>query len=288
MSLPQLYGLVLAGGRSTRMHSDKAALPYAGKPQLARAMELLAPLVTRSFASVRPDQLHDPQRAGYELIVDRNPGLGPLAGIEAAQHAYPQAAWLVLACDLPYLNAATLRDLIARRDSSRLATAYRSQFDGKPEPLCAIYEPASRASLLQWIEQGHRCPRNWLSSANVTLLDLPEARALDNVNTAEEYAAARLALAEAVPAGAPPPQASGLRLQVRYFALLREQAGRGGETLQTAAHTPEQLYAQLQRERGLTLEPKFLRVAVNDEFADWRQPLRNDDTVAFLPPVAGG
>ncbi len=283
MSVAELYGLVLAGGRSTRMRSDKAALRYAGKAQLARAMDLVGPLVARSFASVRADQLHDPQRAGYELIVDRNPGLGPLAGIEAAQQAHPQAAWLVLACDLPFLSTATLRDLIARRNPSRLATAYRSQFDGKPEPLCAIYEPASRGSLLQWIDQGQRCPRNWLATADVSLLDLPEPHALDNVNTAEEYAAAQRALE-----GAPRADAAQRRLQVRYFALLREQAGRGSEALQTTAHTPEELYAQLRRERGLTLEPRFLRVAINDEFADWQRPLHDGDTVAFLPPVAGG
>jgi molybdopterin-guanine dinucleotide biosynthesis protein A len=278
VSAAELFGLVLAGGRSIRMGSDKAALRYAGQPQLARAMELIAPLVARSFASVRPDQVHDPQRTAYELIVDQHPGLGPLAGIEAAQQAHPEAAWLVLACDLPFLSPAILRDLLARRDRGRLATAYRSQFDGKPEPLCAVYEPASRASLLRWIEQGHQCPRAWLASADVSLLELPEAQALDNVNTADEYSAAQLALG-----GAPLH-----RLQVRYFALLREQAGRGGEALHTPARTPGELYAQLQRERGLTLEPRFLRVAVNDEFGDWQQPLRDGDTVAFLPPVAGG
>jgi molybdopterin converting factor subunit 1 len=75
---------------------------------------------------------------------------------------------------------------------------------------------------------------------------------------------------------------------VRYFALLREQAGRGAEALRTDARTPQELYQQLQRERGLKLAPQFLRVAVNDEFGDWQQPLADGDTVAFLPPVAGG
>jgi molybdopterin-guanine dinucleotide biosynthesis protein A len=65
MNPAPLYGLVLAGGRSTRMQRDKANLEYAGKPQLARAMELIAPLVVRAFVSVRPDQQHDPQRAAY-------------------------------------------------------------------------------------------------------------------------------------------------------------------------------------------------------------------------------
>lgn len=280
MSAAALYGLVLAGGRSTRMQRDKASLEYAGRPQLARAMDLLAPLVVRAFVSVRPDQPPDRERAVYDAITDLHTGLGPLAGIQAALHAHPGQAWLVLACDLPFLDAPTLQHLIAQRDPGRLASAYRSAFDAQPEPLCAIYEPASRAAIDAWIQQGQRCPRGWLAQADVQMLDLPEPRALDNINTVPEYLAASTALA-----GAP---ATQRRVQVRYFALLREQAGRGGEIVHTQARNPQELYAQLQRERGLLMEPGFLRVAVNDEFGDWQQPLADGDTVVFLPPVAGG
>jgi molybdopterin-guanine dinucleotide biosynthesis protein A len=280
MNSVALYGLVLAGGHSTRMKRDKATLDYAGKPQLVRAMELIAPFVARAFVSVRPDQLLDPQRAAYETIADLRAGLGPVSGIHAALHAYPGHAWLILACDLPFLDAPTLEYLIAHRCTTRLATAYRSQFNGKPEPLCAIYEPASASSLEAWIAQGQTCPRAWLSRSDVELLDLPEARALDNINTAEEYVAASGVVST--------PRVQQRRVNVRYFALLREQAGRATEALQTQARTPQELYQQLQRERGLTLAPQFLRVAVNDEFGDWQQPLAEGDTVAFLPPVAGG
>ena len=71
-------------------------------------MELLAPFVARAFVSVRPDQRDDPTRAG--LPADRRSRrLGPIAGIIAAQAAHPEAAWLVLACDLPFLDAAHAR-----------------------------------------------------------------------------------------------------------------------------------------------------------------------------------
>jgi molybdenum cofactor guanylyltransferase len=289
MSAPALYGLLLTGGRSTRMKRDKARLEYAGKLQLDRAMELIAPLVSRAFVSVRAEQRDDPQRTAYDTIADQRNDLGPLGGIQAAFHAHPSNAWLVLACDLPFLDAATLRHLIERRASSRLATAYRSAANGLPEPLCAIYEPASRASLEEWIAQGLNCPRKWMIRGDVELLDLPNAHALDNVNTANEYLAASATIVADDPAsGAASSGAQLRRVNVRYFALLREQAGRGSETVQTAARTPQELYEQLQRERGLQLAPQFLRVAVNDEFGDWQQPLTDGDTVAFLPPVAGG
>jgi molybdopterin-guanine dinucleotide biosynthesis protein A len=276
-----LYGLVLAGGRSRRMQRDKASLEYDGRAQLARAVDLLTPLVARCFVSVRGEQLYDPHRAAYATIADRLPDLGPIGGIHAAQQEHREVAWLVLACDLPFLDAATLQQLIAARAPARLATAFRSSHDGKPEPLCAIYEPASSAPIAAWIEAGNKCPRSFLAQADVALLDLQAPAALDNINTPEEYQQARSRLAGAGPRASRP-------LKVRYFALLREQAGRSEEALESAAATPRELYAELQQRHGLKLAPEFLRVAVNDEFGSWTQPLKPGDTVAFLPPVAGG
>lgn len=293
MSTAELFGLVLTGGRSSRMRRDKAGLEYAGTPQLARAMQLLRPRVSRCFVSIRNDQRHDPQRDGYDSIADVLPDLGPIGGIHAALSAHPDKAWLILACDLPFLDAATLEHLIARRSTAHMATAYRSSHDGLPEPLCAIFEPASLAVIARWLEQGQQCPRQLLARSNTRLLDPINASALDNVNTPEQYAtaAAQLAGAAQSTAAAPAPAAQPaqpLRLRVRYFALLREQAGRSSEELQTHARTPLQLYQELRQRHGLALDPQFLRVAINDEFGDWRASLAEGDTVAFLPPVAGG
>jgi molybdopterin-guanine dinucleotide biosynthesis protein A len=276
MSAPALYGLVLTGGRSRRMQRDKAALEYAGKPQLARAMELLHPLVERAYVSVRSDQSGEPARAAYETISDVRPDLGPIGGIHAALHTHRDKAWLILACDLPFLDSATLQHLIARRASGRMATAYRSSSDRLPEPLCAIFEPGALAAIERALAQGKNCPRSFLSQADVELLDLPHAQALDNINTVEEYSVAHAALR------------AGRRLNVRYFAMLREQAGRSSEELHTQAATAADLYEELKTRRGLTMSKEYLRVAVNDEFGDWSAPLADGDTVVFLPPVAGG
>jgi molybdopterin-guanine dinucleotide biosynthesis protein A len=288
MSAP-LHGLLLTGGRSRRMQRDKASLEYAGQTQLERALALLEPLVARAFVSVRADQQGDPQRAAHACIADVLPELGPIGGIHAALHAYPEAAWLVLACDLPFLDAATLQQLIASRDPQRLATAFRSSHDGKPEPLCAIYEPASRGPIDAWIAGGQQCPRGFLAAADVALLTLRAPRALDNINTADEYrdAHGRLGGTAAV-AAVPATPARPHTLQIQYFALLREQAGRNSETVSSRARDARELYAELRARHGLLLEPEQLRVAVNEEFADWSQALRDGDSVVFLPPVAGG
>jgi molybdopterin-guanine dinucleotide biosynthesis protein A len=279
IAAPPLFGLVLAGGRSTRMQRDKATLQYRGETQIDAAMKLLEGRVLRAWLSVRPDQREDPARARYPQIVDRGDVEGPIAGITAAMAAQPAAAWLVLACDLPFLDAPTLDRLIAARSTDCDATAFRSSHDGLPEPLCAIYEPRAAERIGAHIAGGRNCPRKFLINANTRLLDQPNPRALDNVNTLDEYANAMIVLES---------QAPVRDIKVQYYALLREQAGRSAETLSTRARTPRELYAELAGRYPFTLPADMLRVAVNAEFGDWAQPLNSGDAVVFIPPVAGG
>jgi len=272
-----LHGLVLAGGRSTRMQRDKAAIEYRpGESQLDAAMKLLTPRVGRAFVSVRDEQRGDAARSAWPQIVDRGGVEGPIAGITAALHEFPDAAWLVLACDLPFLDANTLDVLIAARDPAGDATAYRSTLDGLPEPLCAIYEPRARDSITTYLSTGRNCPRKFLINARTRLLEQPNPRALDNVNTVAEYGDAMSALN------------AQIEIRVQYYALLREQAGRSAETIHTRARTPRELYAELAGKYPFTLPSEMLRVAVNTEFGEWSQPLKAGDAVVFVPPVAGG
>jgi molybdenum cofactor guanylyltransferase len=289
MNEAALYGLVLAGGHSTRMQRDKAALEYGGRTQLERAIELVTPLVERIFVSVRPDQTADPLRARFAQIVDSGELEGPLAGIVAAQARHPDAAWLVLACDLPLLDEETLQHLRRSRRRGRQATAYRSSHDGLPEPLCAIYEPSSREAILAYIASGRDCPRKFLINANTELLEPLRSDALDNVNTPQEYGSAnhRVRRSAQAPAGSPT-QPPARRIDVQYYALLREQAGRSSESLLTTATTPRELYRELGSRHPFSLAPEMLRVAINSEFGDWEQRLGDGDSVVFIPPVAGG
>ena len=188
-ALAPLYGLVLAGGESRRMGRDKATLAYRGRTQLEAAYELVARHCERAFVSVRGDQVREPVRAALPQIVDVHPGIGPIAGIEAAQAEYPEVAWLVVACDLPFLGDATIARLIGRRGAHPV-TAYRSTHDGLPEPLCAIYEPGMRAAVLDAIAQGRNCPRKLVIASGVPLLEQSDPESLDNVNTPDEFATA--------------------------------------------------------------------------------------------------
>jgi molybdopterin-guanine dinucleotide biosynthesis protein A len=272
-----VYGLVLAGGSSTRMKRDKVSLRYRGKTQLERAFELAARHCAEVFVSVRAAQVDDPARSAHPMLVDSVAGEGPIVGIRSALAAFPRVAWLVMACDLPFLNDAALDHLLLERDPDSLATAFLSAHDNLPEPLCAVWEPAAAAALAEYQAGGGRCPRKFLMRHEAKLLEPLDARALDNVNTQEEYAAALAAM-----------DMNTMKLRVQYFALMREQAGRSEETLETGAATPAELYGELAVRHGFTLAPSQLKVAVNSEFSDWSRPLAAGDDVVFIPPVAGG
>ena len=285
MSGPTLHGLILAGGLSTRMHRDKAALEYQGRSQLDRAFELASRHAAKVFVSVRADQTLDPTRAQRPMIVDSVAGEGPIVGIRSALAAHPQVAWLVLACDLPFLSDATIEYLVRERNSAGsaagFATAYKSAHDGLPEPLCAIWEPAAAKALADYQAGGGHCPRKFLIRHGARLLEPKDARALDNVNTPEEYTQALSALSVR-------DNVTPMQLKIQYYALMREQAGRSEETLETSASTPAGLYEELVARYGFTLSREQLKVAVNSEFSDWSRPLKIGDAVVFIPPVAGG
>src|SRR6202035_3639760 len=215
MTLPAapVYGLILAGGSSSRMHRDKAALQYRGKSQLDRAFELASRHVARFFVSVPATQPADPTRAQRPMIVDSVAGEGPIVGIRSALAAHPEVAWLVLACDLPFLSDAALSQLLRERDLAGLATAFRSAHDGLPEPLCAIWEPGAAAALDSYQAGGGRCPRKFLIRHAVRLLEPLDRRALDNINTPEEYAEAVATLEPTSSTG------TKMQLKIQYYAL---------------------------------------------------------------------
>ena len=77
-------------------------------------------------------------------------------------------------------------------------------------------------------------------------------------------------------------------INVLYFAIMKDESGVDSETIETNVETPLELYKEIQKKYHLTIEPEKLIVAINDEMSSWQEQLNANDTVAFLPPVAGG
>jgi len=185
---PDLWGLVLAGGRSRRFAAgDKAGARLDGETLLERTVGIAGKVVGRVFVSARADQHTDPLRSRWDLITDDKEGQGPAGGLLSAHRCYPDVAWLAVACDLPLLDAATLGRLTAARDPGRAATAFRSPRNGQPEPLCAIYEPATLSRFRQDVERGGSLsPTGLLANADVVLVDITSPDVLTNVNTVDD------------------------------------------------------------------------------------------------------
>ena len=178
-----LSGVVLAGGLSTRFGSDKAAAEIGGVSLLERAVRMLESVLDDVWVSVRPDQVSDALRSRYRCLPDRHPGKGPAAGLEAAHASAPERAWLALACDQPGLSVSDLKCLLAERDPGAAATAYCDTATSAPQPLCAIYEPATLAGLAKETASGKGpSPRAYLETRALKLIPMD----ITNINSHDD------------------------------------------------------------------------------------------------------
>jgi molybdopterin-guanine dinucleotide biosynthesis protein A len=184
------FGLVLAGGKSQRMGQDKGLLRYHDTTQRSLMYQMLQPFCEQVFISCRPEQV-DQLEPNQAYILDEDRYQGPLNGILSAHHAYPKAAWLVVAVDLPFVSPQTLQMLLSQRDPQRVATAYATHASGKPEPLVAIWEASALGEAEAYLNSGQHCPRKFLSSQDIALVFPSNDLELYNANFPQEYRQAK-------------------------------------------------------------------------------------------------
>ncbi len=189
-AMPPLYGLVLAGGKSQRMGTDKGTINLYGVDQRYHTAHLIQKYCREVYISCRADQQAD-LNGEYPILPDTFTGLGPFGAILSALREKPDVAWLVLACDLPLMDEATLDQLVAARHTASIATTFKSPQNEFPEPLITIWEPKSYPVMLSFLAQGYSCPRKVLINSEKTLLDALHPEALTNVNTPEELEAVK-------------------------------------------------------------------------------------------------
>ena len=188
----ELYGLVLAGGKSQRMGHDKGAIKWYGVEQRYFMADLLTKFCNEVFISIRSEQKRE-IKTGYQTLKDSYKDLGQYGAILSALEKYPGKAFLVVACDLPLIDCNAIAKLIKNRDPKKLATVYKSKIDNLPEPLVAIWEAKSKKRLLELLDEGITCPRKALikSSNYVKLLNPSYPELTLNVNTPDEVKIAK-------------------------------------------------------------------------------------------------
>ena len=178
-----LNGLILAGGSSSRMQSDKGSLPYHGMPQYQYLYNLLLPFCQQVFISGRKEidyslpTLHD--KIEYE-------NYGPLAGVLTAFDQF-SSAWLIVAVDYPLFREKEINHLVKERDNTYDSTVYFDYEKQFFEPFLGIYEP----NLLQFIklhaERFRYSSQKILQQGMVKKIIAPQAHSLLNINTKDGY-----------------------------------------------------------------------------------------------------
>jgi molybdopterin-guanine dinucleotide biosynthesis protein A len=135
MAHPNITGFVLAGGKSTRMGRDKAALHLEGRTLLEHALGTLRQVCAEVMV-LGPRELYS--KFGAEVVEDIFPGCGPLSGIHAALSRTRTKFNLVIAVDTPFLSAAFL-SFMAQRAIESGAAVTTPEIAGYKQPLCSVY-----------------------------------------------------------------------------------------------------------------------------------------------------
>jgi len=181
-----VWGCVLIGGRSSRMGTPKHLIEQEGRTWIERTVAMLRPKVSQvviAGGGALPPALADALR-----VADIAGLGGPLAGILAAFRGYPQVSWLVVACDLPDMEAAALQWLLDCRRSGVVAVLPELAGDGRIEPLLAYYDQAC-LPLLEAMAAGGQQRMNLLRTGAGVITPQPPPHLRTcwrNVNTREE------------------------------------------------------------------------------------------------------
>jgi molybdopterin-guanine dinucleotide biosynthesis protein A len=187
--LPGLAGVVLCGGRSTRMGVDKAAIKFEGATLLERALARLGSVCDPVFiAAGGVSHL----AAGHHVVPDAVPGAGPLGGLVAALRSSPQRLLAVVAVDLPWIDPRLLQMLAARIGDAGVAVCETSR---GTEPLHAVYSTSLLAAAEAALAGPDRSLRDLIERSNAVRVAESEWRGMGiadsftwNINTPQDLA----------------------------------------------------------------------------------------------------
>ncbi len=207
-------GIILSGGRSTRMGSSKALLAFGAETMLQRITRLLSTVVSPIVVVAAAEQLLPNLPTGVIVTHDEQPGRGPLEGLRAGLKALPLSvdSAYVTSCDVPLLVPAFARRMIDLLADDDIAVI---EIDGFPHPLSGVYRRSTLPHVENLLAQNRLRPvflfdlvrTRKVQPAEVFSAD-PELLTLRNLNTRDDYldALKRAGLADGMPAADDPNQ----------------------------------------------------------------------------------
>lgn len=182
-SLPLICGLILGGGKSSRMGIDKSMIDFHGMPQRDYLQLLLKPFCHEVFFSCK-DRVGVPEN--LNPLPDQFTLDSPLNGILSAFEMHPQHAWLTVPVDMPGINAEVIKHLLMNRNPNVMATCYYDSDHRYPEPLFVLWEPSAAQALKTFHLAGNLSPREFLLKNHVSILTYPDRSIHVNINSPDE------------------------------------------------------------------------------------------------------
>ncbi len=187
-SFQDVTGVILAGGESSRMGSDKALLRIDGVSFLERIRETLHGVIGRVVISAREESGYSVP--GTPIIGDVFKNCGPLGGIHAALSAIPTARAFVVSCDLPLVTPEACRRILTTDAPDDIVIA---RVGTRLQPLFGLYHKKILPELERALRQGRYSVLDFLNTVDVTVVDLGPSAGLVNVNTPGDYEGIRSA-----------------------------------------------------------------------------------------------
>ena len=145
-----ITGIILAGGKSSRMGTDKGLQELCGKPLISYTIQVLSKLCSTIIISTSSDAY---QSFGYKTVADEIPGIGPMGGIYSALKQSETPKNLVLSCDLPFVSKELLSYILKNSEGFQAAVPY--QGNQHYEPLCGFYHLSALDQMQGFIETGN-------------------------------------------------------------------------------------------------------------------------------------
>lgn len=188
---PTRGAVILCGGRSSRMGTDKASLMFGNETMLARVLRLLGPVVDQMIVVARPGQPVPPLRGNTSLTFDDVPDLGPLGGIAPGLRSLDAEVAYVTACDVPFLRPAFVEHMFERLGDHDVAVP---RAEGYVHALSAVYRTSVYPIAERLLREGWRRPFYLFEEVDTLKVSEEELRAVDpelttlaNLNTPEAY-----------------------------------------------------------------------------------------------------
>ncbi|MCC6689913.1 MAG: molybdenum cofactor guanylyltransferase [Bacteroidia bacterium] len=182
----QITGIVLAGGLSTRMKSDKGLVELSGKKFIEHILDVLRAVPVDEIIIVANNPNYD--RFGYPVYKDIVPGCGPVGGIYTGLTFSDSPTNIILSCDIPFVTAELLHHLIAESKENSITIPIHNK---NSEPLCGIYKKECVSVFADAVYKGHYKLQEIVTLLNtkqidVTLQPYYTNLVLANINSPEE------------------------------------------------------------------------------------------------------